>query len=271
MPKPRLKELQRRILSGILDRIPVHAAVHGFVKGRSIVSFAAPHAGKAVLLRLDLQDFFPDISRRARAGTFSNARLSGEGRRPAGRDLHECGCARCVERPAAGDCGAGMARSAERCTRGRICRRALRPRRRSPTLWRTAWIAADRVWPRRRARCTRDTPTTWRSPADEEFAAGRRAIRCARRGGGAGRRLQRQSPQDSYHAPGRSPATGGSCGESEGESAPARSRIAGGDADELRAIRAGIAESRGGAGLPRALGGSRRVRRDGESRRKVRG
>jgi RNA-directed DNA polymerase len=59
MPKPRLKELQRRILSGILDRIPVHPAVHGFVKRRSIVSFAAPHAGKPVLLRLDLQDFFP--------------------------------------------------------------------------------------------------------------------------------------------------------------------------------------------------------------------
>jgi RNA-directed DNA polymerase len=59
MPKPRLKELQRRILAGVLDRIPVHAAVHGFVKGRSIVSFAAPHAGKAAVLRLDLQDFFP--------------------------------------------------------------------------------------------------------------------------------------------------------------------------------------------------------------------
>src|SRR5450759_417482 len=59
MPKPRLKELQRRILSGILDRIPVHPAVHGFVKRRSIVSFAAPHVGKPVLLRLDLQDFFP--------------------------------------------------------------------------------------------------------------------------------------------------------------------------------------------------------------------
>jgi RNA-directed DNA polymerase len=58
-PKPRLKELQRRILSGILDRIPVHPAVHGFVKGRSIVSFAVPHAGRHVLLRLDLQDFFP--------------------------------------------------------------------------------------------------------------------------------------------------------------------------------------------------------------------
>jgi hypothetical protein len=58
-PKPHLKELQRRILSGILDRIPVHPAVHGFVKGRSIVTFAAPHAGKQVLLRLDLEDFFP--------------------------------------------------------------------------------------------------------------------------------------------------------------------------------------------------------------------
>jgi len=34
-PKPRLKELQRRILGGILDRIPPHPAVHGFVKGRS--------------------------------------------------------------------------------------------------------------------------------------------------------------------------------------------------------------------------------------------
>jgi RNA-directed DNA polymerase len=58
-PKSRLKELQRRILSGILDRIPVHPAVHGFVTGRSIVTFAAPHAGKQVLLRLDLQNFFP--------------------------------------------------------------------------------------------------------------------------------------------------------------------------------------------------------------------
>jgi len=58
-PKPRLKQLQRRILSGILDRIPPHPAVHGFVKGRSIVSFATPHAGKHTVLKLDLKDFFP--------------------------------------------------------------------------------------------------------------------------------------------------------------------------------------------------------------------
>lgn len=60
-PKSNLKALQRRILSGILDRIPVHEAVHGFVKGRSIATFAAPHAGKYVLLRLDLEEFFPSF------------------------------------------------------------------------------------------------------------------------------------------------------------------------------------------------------------------
>src|SRR5205814_468833 len=58
-PKHQLKELQRRILSSILDRIPAHPAVQGFVKGRSIVTFASPHVGKHVVLRLDLENFFP--------------------------------------------------------------------------------------------------------------------------------------------------------------------------------------------------------------------
>ncbi len=61
-PKPRLKDLQRRILFGILDRIPSHPAVHGFVKGRSIQSFAAPHVGRRVVLRMDLEDFFTSFS-----------------------------------------------------------------------------------------------------------------------------------------------------------------------------------------------------------------
>jgi RNA-directed DNA polymerase len=58
-PKPRLKDLQRRVLAGILDRIPSHPAVHGFVKGRSIQTFATPHVGQRVILRMDLEDFFP--------------------------------------------------------------------------------------------------------------------------------------------------------------------------------------------------------------------
>ena len=60
-PKPDMKQLQRRILSAIIDRIPAHPAVHGFVKGRSVVTFASPHVGQQVLLRLDLQDFFPSF------------------------------------------------------------------------------------------------------------------------------------------------------------------------------------------------------------------
>lgn len=59
IPKPRIKGLQRRILHDILDAVPVHAAAHGFVSGRSIATFAAPHTGKAAVLRLDLEDFFP--------------------------------------------------------------------------------------------------------------------------------------------------------------------------------------------------------------------
>ncbi len=62
IPKPRLKELQRRILAGILEKIPSHPAVHGFVKGRSIKTFAAPHVGQRMVLRMDLKDFFPSFA-----------------------------------------------------------------------------------------------------------------------------------------------------------------------------------------------------------------
>jgi RNA-directed DNA polymerase len=61
-PKPTLKTIQRRILSSILDRVPVHTGAHGFRHGRSIKTFAQPHAGQPVVLRMDLQNFFPSIS-----------------------------------------------------------------------------------------------------------------------------------------------------------------------------------------------------------------
>jgi hypothetical protein len=59
-PKPRLKAIQRRILREILDHVPVHAAAHGFVGGRSCLSAAAMHCGEAVVVSLDLKDFFLD-------------------------------------------------------------------------------------------------------------------------------------------------------------------------------------------------------------------
>jgi RNA-directed DNA polymerase len=58
-PKTRMKDLQRQILLWILSEVPSHAAAHGFVRGRSIRTFAAPHVGKRVVLRMDLRDFFP--------------------------------------------------------------------------------------------------------------------------------------------------------------------------------------------------------------------
>ncbi len=60
-PKPRLKELQRQVLAWMLDRVPAHAAAHGFVRGRSIRTFAEPHTGQDVVLRIDLKEFFPSI------------------------------------------------------------------------------------------------------------------------------------------------------------------------------------------------------------------
>jgi RNA-directed DNA polymerase len=61
-PKERLKAIQKQILREILEKIPVHPAVHGFLRGRSIKTFAAPHVGQRVVLRMDLRDFFPTIS-----------------------------------------------------------------------------------------------------------------------------------------------------------------------------------------------------------------
>ncbi|MGA7851839.1 MAG: reverse transcriptase family protein [Candidatus Acidiferrales bacterium] len=61
-PKPRLKALQRQILAQILEKIPPHPAAHGFLKRRSIKTFVTPHVGQRVLLKMDLQDFFPSVS-----------------------------------------------------------------------------------------------------------------------------------------------------------------------------------------------------------------
>lgn len=59
--KPRLKEIQRRLLHEILELIPPHAAAHGFRAAHSVRSFVEPHAGRPIVLRIDLRDFFPSI------------------------------------------------------------------------------------------------------------------------------------------------------------------------------------------------------------------
>jgi len=60
-PKRRIRDIQRKILHGLLDRVPAHDAAHGFVAGRNCLSYAAEHVGQPVVIRLDLRDFFPSV------------------------------------------------------------------------------------------------------------------------------------------------------------------------------------------------------------------
>ncbi len=69
-PMPRLKRAQYWILDNILAKAPVHDAAHGFVASRSILTNAAPHVGRDVVINLDMKDFFPTLSWRRVRGKF---------------------------------------------------------------------------------------------------------------------------------------------------------------------------------------------------------
>ena len=60
-PLPYLRCLQRRLLDDLLDRIPPHEACCGFTRERSVIDHARAHAGQAVVLKFDLQDFFASV------------------------------------------------------------------------------------------------------------------------------------------------------------------------------------------------------------------
>lgn len=72
-PKPRLKAIQRAILREILGFMPPHDAAHGFRAGRSVRTFVAGHIAKAVVVRLDLKDFFTSVSRARVSALFRTA------------------------------------------------------------------------------------------------------------------------------------------------------------------------------------------------------
>ncbi len=75
-PMPRLKRAQYWVLDNLLAKAAIHPAAHGFVAGRSIVSNAAPHVGQAVVINLDLKDFFPSIGLPRIKGVFRTLGLS---------------------------------------------------------------------------------------------------------------------------------------------------------------------------------------------------
>jgi RNA-directed DNA polymerase len=60
-PKPQLKVVQTRILREILDRADAHPRAFGFITGRSAVLNAAEHLAPYVLLKFDLENFYPSV------------------------------------------------------------------------------------------------------------------------------------------------------------------------------------------------------------------
>lgn len=72
-PLPMLKQAQHWILHEILERLVVHGAAHGFLSGRSIATNAAEHCNSQLLVKLDIENFFPSISWKRVKGVFRKA------------------------------------------------------------------------------------------------------------------------------------------------------------------------------------------------------
>ncbi len=62
VPKRSLRDVQRLLLKLVIEKIPPAASAHGFIAGRSIHTNALPHAGQAIVLKLDLRDFYATVS-----------------------------------------------------------------------------------------------------------------------------------------------------------------------------------------------------------------
>ena len=60
-PKTRLRRAQSWLLANVLAPQPIHAAATAFAPGASVIENARRHAGQAVVVRIDLKDFFPSI------------------------------------------------------------------------------------------------------------------------------------------------------------------------------------------------------------------
>ena len=71
-PNSQLRWVQRKILDDILSKVSTHNACHGFVPGRSTVTNAQPHVGSELILKFDLQDFFPTIHYHRVQGLFQS-------------------------------------------------------------------------------------------------------------------------------------------------------------------------------------------------------
>lgn len=75
-PKPALGQAQNWVLENVLNRLATEPEAHGFVRERSILTNAVGHVGKAVVVNLDLKDFFPTVTFRRVKGLFQKVGYS---------------------------------------------------------------------------------------------------------------------------------------------------------------------------------------------------
>ena len=65
IPSHLLKSLQRRLAKAFEQELghKVHKTANAYIRGRSALTNAIPHLGCAVLIKLDIKDFFPSVTR----------------------------------------------------------------------------------------------------------------------------------------------------------------------------------------------------------------
>lgn len=69
-PNDDLKFIQQWIRHHILEKIEIHSAATGFVKGRGLLSNSSPHVDQELLLNIDLYRFFDSINSKRVYGLF---------------------------------------------------------------------------------------------------------------------------------------------------------------------------------------------------------
>lgn len=69
-PTPLLRAVQRRVLTDIVNWVPLHPAAHGFVRGRSAVTNAEVHVRAGTVVCVDLRRFFASITATRVSGLF---------------------------------------------------------------------------------------------------------------------------------------------------------------------------------------------------------
>jgi retron-type reverse transcriptase len=97
-PHRSLASAQRWILDRIVGMLTAEPEAHGFVAGRSILTNASPHAGRSVVINLDLKDFFPSIGFRRVRSVFRRVGYS-----PAVATILALLCTECPRRTVAYD------------------------------------------------------------------------------------------------------------------------------------------------------------------------